>query len=73
MSKKNEKVILTQASEGDKYVVEIVRSCDNESTDIVIDTVGARGLSKREAENVEDGLNIILNHEKFWTRVVEKK
>ena len=56
-----------------KYVVKIMQSRDNKSTDLVFHTVGARGMSKRKAEKVEDGLNISLNHEKFWTRVVEKK
>jgi hypothetical protein len=56
-----------------KYVVKIMQSRDNKSTALVFKTVGARGLSKREAEKVEDGLNISLNHEKFWTCVVEKK
>ncbi len=49
------------------WKIEVVDS----TTDKVVKTFKAD--SEREANRIDDGLNINLNHEAFWTRVVPSK
>ena len=49
------------------YKIQVV---DTE-TDEIVKTLEAHNL--RTAERVDDGLNINLNHMKFFTRIVEPK
>lgn len=47
-----------------KYFVEIVRS----ETDGVVKTMGP--FSEKKADKIEGGININLNHEVYFTRVI---
>ena len=50
-----------------KYIVEVVRFENEEVVKrIECDT-------ERKADRVDDGLNINLNHEDFYTRIVEQE
>lgn len=40
------------------------------STDEVVNTIEC-GASKSHAEKVEDGININLNHDEYFTRIVD--
>lgn len=40
--------------------------------DSVEHTVGEEGMPRRVAERVENGVNINLDHERFYTELVEK-
>jgi hypothetical protein len=51
----------------DNTYVEIVEIVDGK--DNVVKRMGP--MSKRKAEKVDGGANINLNHEKFFTRIVE--
>lgn len=49
------------------YVVEVVES----ATGVVAHRIGEPGMTERNADRVEDGVNRNLNHDRFYTRVVE--
>ena len=48
------------------YVVEVVEFKTNK----VVSTVGVPGMPERRTEQVERGMNINLDHENYYTRVV---
>ena len=50
------------------YYVEIVEY----ETEQVVDRIDC-GASGRRADRIDDGVNINLNHERFYTRIVEEK
>lgn len=49
-----------------KYYVEVVKIEEDE----VVERMGPHS-DERWAERIEDGVNINLNHEKYYTRVAE--
>lgn len=50
-----------------KFAVAIKYHEDDEVEHIV----GKEGMTKHRAEHVEDGVNINLDHERFYTEVIE--
>lgn len=50
------------------YEVQIVEM----ATDTVFDAIDCERMTFRSVEKVERGVNINLNHEKFYTRIADK-
>jgi hypothetical protein len=52
-----------------EFYVEIVQYAEEGEDEKVVKRSGPH--SERRADKIDDGLNINLNHERFYTRVVE--
>lgn len=42
-------------------------------TDEVVKTIDCPGKSERQVDKIDRGVNINLDHERFYTRIVEKQ
>mgnify|MGYP001278446172 CR=1 FL=1 len=49
-----------------KYIVVLSNNC------IVTHSIEVTGKSERQIERIENGLNINLNHELYYTRIVDE-
>lgn len=43
------------------------------ATDKVVKTIDCHDKSERQVEKVDDGVNINLDHDRFYTRMVKNK
>ncbi len=54
---------------GDKHVIEIVET----DTGLVVKEIDVTAKSDRQREKVDDGLQINLNHDRYFTRLVRRR